>query len=361
MAIYIGAENIISPLGNTAEKNFDALRRNISAIKPSQKKAPTGEPVYLSAFDANANFTFDTLIRNCLISIKENISETVFSSDRTLLILSTTKGDLNHHTHDVIGKAVETIQTNFLFKHTPVVVSNACTSGVIAINTGANLVNAKLYDHVIVVGCDVISDFVVNGFQSLFAISKSGGCTPYDKHRTGITLGEACAGVVLSKDRSVFKQTPVQFVEGTSSNDANHISGPSRTGEGLYRTVKRTLELSGVSVKEIDFISAHGTATLYNDDMESEAFDLLKMNTIPLNSFKGYFGHTLGAAGIIETAICIQCMRHDTLIKSYGFKEEGTPKKINVIAENKITKVNTILKTASGFGGSNASLILKKI
>lgn len=360
MDIYIGAENIISPLGNTAEKNFDALCQNISGIKKVKKKGVNTEFVYLSMFDPSLDITFDSLLKNCLTSIRENISEDVFLSDKTLLILSTTKGDIKNNTHNVIGRSIANLKQSFSLKHTPLVVSNACTSGIIAINTGANLISAGTYENVIVLGCDIISDFVLNGFQSLFAISKS-SCAPFDKDRAGITLGEACAGLVLSNKKSLFKRSPMKFIEGTSSNDANHISGPSRTGEGLYRTVKKTLELAGLNDKDIDFISAHGTATIYNDDMESVAFDRLKMQDIPLNSFKGYFGHTLGAAGIIETAMCIQCMRNNILIKSYGFNDHGTAKKINVISKNKPAQLNTVLKTSSGFGGCNGSLILKKI
>ena len=152
----------------------------------------------------------------------------------------------------------------------------------------------------------------------------------------------------------------MEYMDGSSSNDANHISGPSRTGDGLFRTVKKTLQFSNVNEKEIDFISAHGTGTIFNDEMESIAFDRLKMNAIPMNSLKGYFGHTLGAAGVIETAICLQSMRNNLLIKNLGFENQGTPKQINILTENKTLEVKTVLKTASGFGGCNASLILRK-
>lgn len=360
MTIYIGAESIISPLGNTAEENFAALSKNISGIKkfelPGFEKG-----VYLSKLtNANSTNLYDTLLIDCLNSVKSKISADIFSSDKTLLILSTTKGDMKRELVDTIERSVLNLQKVFFLKHTPLVVSNACASGVIAINTGAKYIKGGLYDNVIVIGCDIISDFVLLGFQSLFAISEN-PCAPFDKNRTGITLGEGCAAVVLSNSKSVFKENPIQYIEGTSSNDANHISGPSRTGEGLYRSVKNTMELAGINKNEIDFICAHGTATMYNDDMEATAFDRLEMNDIPVNSLKGYFGHTLGTAGVIETAICLQSMKNNTLIKSFGFKEEGTEKKINIITENKPAKINTVLKTSSGFGGCNASLILKKI
>ena len=112
---------------------------------------------------------------------------------------------------------------------------------------------------------------------------------------------------------------------------------------------------------DIDFISAHGTGTIYNDEMESIAFDRSNLTPIPLNSFKGYFGHTLGAAGVIETAISMQMLRNQMLIKSPGFETTGTSKELNIVKENKPANLRTILKTASGFGGGNASLLIQKI
>lgn len=356
MNIYIGAENIITPLGTTAGENFSALYKNFSGIK---KFGFDNKDIYLSKFsNIDANHSFDSLLSSCLDVIKSCLSRDVFSSDKTLLVLSTTKGNIENGVVDAIGRSINNLQSKFSFKHT-LVVSNACASGVIAINTGANLIRSRVYENVIVLGCDIISDFVLYGFKSLFAISEN-PCTPFDKDRTGITLGEGCAGLVLSANRSVFNEVPMKYVEGTSSNDANHISGPSRTGEGLYRTIKKTLELAGMGEREVDFISAHGTATVYNDDMESVAFDRLNMNHIPLNSFKGYFGHTLGAAGVIETAMCLQSMRNSMLIKSLGFKNHGTVKQMNVLTENRPASIDTVLKTSSGFGGCNASLILKR-
>ncbi|MBC7864990.1 MAG: beta-ketoacyl synthase [Bacteroidia bacterium] len=358
--MYIGAENIISPLGSTAEENFGALSKNSSGIKKTEAAGFDKKSIFFSRFAENTNdFSFDALLKNCLKNVRSKISPDIFSSEKTLLILSTTKGDIKSENVNPIGKSVSELQNSFELKHAPIVVSNACASGVIAINTAANFIRAGVYETIIVAGCDVISDFVTYGFECLFAISDK-PCAPFDKNRTGITLGEGCAAVVLSSHKTIFNVEPMRFIEGTSGNDANHISGPSRTGEGLYRTVKKTLELAGITEKDIDFISAHGTATVFNDDMESVAFDRLNMQHIPLNSLKGYYGHTLGAAGIIETAICLQSMRNNTLIKSMGFEEEGTVKKINIISENKKLSLETVLKTSSGFGGVNASLLLKK-
>lgn len=360
MKIYIGAENIISPIGNTAEENFVAACDQQSGIRKIKVEGMDKGEIFLSKFSNTLEtHSFESLIRKCLVGMLADLNETILDSAKTILIISTTKGDLLNELSDPMGKSISNLKHSLSLKHCPIVVSNACASGVIAINTGAQLIRAGMYENAIVVGCDLISDFIVRGFQSLFAISEK-PCTPFDKERSGITLGEGCAGLVLSLKKNIFRKTPMHYVNGSSSNDANHISGPSRTGEGLFRTVKKTLALAQMSEQDIDFISAHGTATGFNDDMESIAFERLKMNAIPLNSFKAYFGHTLGAAGVMETALCIQSMRNNTLIKSLGFTNLGTTEKMNVLSENRNVEIETVLKTSSGFGGCNGSLILKK-
>jgi 3-oxoacyl-[acyl-carrier-protein] synthase-1 len=147
---------------------------------------------------------------------------------------------------------------------------------------------------------------------------------------------------------------------GSSSNDANHISGPSRTGAGLQIAIRHALTASQISPDQIHMISAHGTATDYNDEMEAKAFSSTGLGTTPINSFKGYIGHTLGAAGVIETAILLQAMRNDMLIRSAGYETHGLTRDINIIRETEQSTMNTCLKTASGFGGSNAALLLQK-
>jgi len=357
--IFIGAENAITPLGNSVEENFQSLCDGVSGIRLYKNAGFNKEDVYLSKTSFDTEHLFQTLLENCLEGLKSRIDTSIIKSPKTILILSTTKADVQNHLVDAIEISTAKLKEQLELFQPPIVVCNACTSGLQAINLAADFITAGLYEHAIVVGCDVISDFILYGFQSLFAISNE-PCKPFSEHRKGLTLGEACAVVVLSKSEAVYQQTPMQYIAGSSSNDANHISGPSRTGEGLYRSVVKTLAAAQMNSNDIDFISAHGTATVYNDEMESIAFDRLAMNNIPLNSFKGYFGHTLGAAGVLETVICMQSLRKNLLIKSMGYTEPGTSKALDLLIENKHTDVNTILKTASGFGGANASLIISK-
>ena len=149
----------------------------------------------------------------------------------------------------------------------------------------------------------------------------------------------------------------MKIVNGASANDANHISGPSRTGDGLFKAVSETLKISNIKP---DTINAHGTATPFNDEMESIAFERAGLTDIPVNSLKGYYGHTLGAAGVLETIITLEAAANNRLIKSAGFSEQGVSGKIQLIKEHTSKEVKAVLKTASGFGGCNGAALFVK-
>ncbi|MCE7041531.1 beta-ketoacyl synthase N-terminal-like domain-containing protein [Dyadobacter sp. CY312] len=359
--IYIGAEEMISPLGNDAKATFSAVSEGLSGISLVHKAGLNQTDIHLATIPGlTVSRAFENLIVAILKLVANNVDPDTVASDRTLVIISSTKGGLKDSIADPFADVADTILQEFNLAHQPLIISNACISGVLAINTAGNFVRSGHYDHVIVIGCDVISDFVIYGFQSLFAVSDK-PCAPFDSGRAGVTLGEACSAVVISNNPQIYRDRPYSLLIGTSANDANHISGPSRTGEGLYRSVSRTMAQNGISPADIDFISAHGTGTLYNDEMESIAFDRLGLVDVPLNSLKGYFGHTLGAAGVLETAVSIQSMRNGLLLKSMGYIEKGTSVALNVIEESKNTQIRTVLKTASGFGGGNASLLIQDL
>lgn len=362
--VFIGAENIISPLGETAEENFSALLDNQSGLRLVAKAGNRDEALYISIINELEGFR---PVQESIKSINHSLSQVnqqELETSRTVLILSTTKGEINLLANGTpeeaaLGNYKEKISAEYPWIKETILISNACVSGVLAIATAHDLIASNNADHVIVSGADMLSEFTLAGFQSFFAISDS-PCKPFDKNRTGINLGEGAASIILSKSDHLFKGKFFKSLGGSSANDANHISGPSRTGEGLFRTISKTLERANVHAEEIDFLSAHGTGTAYNDEMESIAFERIGLIHTPLHSLKGSLGHTFGAAGIIETAICLQSMRNNKMIASAGFEESGTSKKINVLTNHENKELNTVLKTASGFGGCNASIIIQR-
>lgn len=383
MKVYSVADNIISPLGFDTAQNFSALSKTESGIvRISDSRlypegffgAQIGLDLINQAFDSAAEQARFTLLEQLFILSIQNVLETVPGIDKNklLLILSTTKGNIdllnNKKSSEIGAERVEiaqmasTINQYFGLPHAPVTVSNACISGISALLVGKRMIQMGLYDHVLVAGGDILSEFTISGFQCLKAISDE-PCRPYDAERKGVTLGEACGTLLLSKDPGLcnHRHSLSILAGGGQSNDANHISGPSRTGKGLKIAIEKALKSAQVEKEDIAYINAHGTATSFNDEMEAIAFDDLGMQDIPLNSLKGYFGHTLGAAGLIETIMSIWQLNEDLLLKTEGYEKLGVSRKINVLSENQRTEgLHYILKTASGFGGCNAALVIEK-
>jgi 3-oxoacyl-[acyl-carrier-protein] synthase-1 len=309
------------------------------------------------------NSKFEVLCQQVLQQLTAKVS---LDSDRTIFLLSTTKGNISfleqgQHNHPRIDlhPTAAYLADMFGFKH-KAVVCNACISGVMTLLIAKRMIEKGKYDHAVVVGADVLSRFVISGFQSLQALS-SEMCRPFDVQRKGINLGECAAGVVLSAHENLISGKSNTWIAGGGlSNDANHISGPSRTGEELGSAIQQAFDEANVSKQDIDFVSAHGTATLYNDEMEAKAFNFTKLDQVPLNSLKGYYGHTLGAAGVLETILSSESLKQDALIPTAGFDQIGVSQPVNVIRKLLHQPLKTCLKTASGFGGCNAAIILKK-
>jgi 3-oxoacyl-[acyl-carrier-protein] synthase-1 len=369
--IYLVSDNITSPIGSTTGENFSQLKKNISGIQLHDDKNLSDGPFYASLFDRDgpfkkANNTYTSFERLLIASISETLHESGLdvTGKKTILIISSTKGNIDLlETNELDPKRIamhtsaKLIADHFGFVNRPLVVSNACISGLLAILTGKRLIQSGQCETAVIAGADIISKFVLSGFQSFQAISPE-PCKPFDKDRKGISLGEGAATIILSSDKRY--ANGIQVKGGAVSNDANHISAPSRTGEELGYIMKRSIENSALSVKDIDFISAHGTATLYNDEMEAKAISIAGLSSVPINSLKGYYGHTLGAAGLIESIISIRSLKENIVLPSKGFEQmdPGT----NVHVNNRILHMplQNCIKTASGFGGCNAAVVFSK-
>jgi 3-oxoacyl-[acyl-carrier-protein] synthase-1 len=164
--------------------------------------------------------------------------------------------------------------------------------------------------------------------------------------------------MLLTTDKEILKcKQPMQVLGSASSNDANHISGPSRTGAELADAVNKAIEYSQIEKEELAFIASHGTATIYNDEMESKAFERAGLKDTPLFSLKSTFGHTLGASGLVESVIAIHALKEGVVLPNYNYEQKGVSGKINVSTECKKTVKKYALKTASGFGGCNAAIV----
>ncbi len=239
------------------------------------------------------------------------------------------------------------------------VISNACISGVSAIVAARRMILYGVCDNVIVVGADTQNRFITSGFASFKSLSPE-LCRPYDISRCGLNLGEACGAMLLT--REPMTEDAVAVSGGAATDDANHISGPSRTGDGLFFAIRKAMYEAGISHEQVDQLQMHGTATAYNDEMESKAATLAGLQDVPVQSLKPYFGHTMGASGVIETIIAAEELKRGICIGTPGFSKLGVPMPLNVSAENRKlpgAKVLRCVKTASGFGGTNAAVALE--
>ena len=372
--IYITDYNCVTPLGLDVESNWKALLDGKSGVALHQV-SDNLEAFFVSKIDSQKleeefkkffdNQDFTRLEKMFLLSLKPLVEKHPIS-DETAFILSTTKGNISllKNKKDLpegvyLSKMAQKLADYFGFKTKPIVVSNACVSGVMAISVAKNMIQAGKYKDAFVIAGDEISEFVISGFNSFQAIG-SELCKPYDKNRNGINLGEATAAMYITSTPSETEKLRFKVLGDSAINDANHISGPSRTGDGLFASIQNAMKEAKVSADQIDFISAHGTATLYNDEMEAIAFNRMELQNVPLNSMKGYYGHCLGASGLLESIISMESSLHNTLIPSKNFEEMGVSQDLNIIKENQPAEIKYILKTASGFGGCNAAIVLEK-
>lgn len=375
---YIIADNIISPLGETSEENYlsvKAGRSGIRAYEPGTCNIPEGfyASLLFEDFETLALRSAQKAIANAQKNI-ENAQKDIgnkqkaigngrleLKGKRTAFILSSTKGNIEENIS--LADSAQRIASQLGIDAKPIVVCNACISGLSASILGNRLIDSGLYDAAIVCGCDTPRQFILSGFQSLKALSPE-PCRPFDMERMGLNLGEAAATLILSKN-------PIQgnswrMGDGFIRNDAFHISTPSKTADGLYLSLQRTLESYTKEIsstcKQIDlkahlaFINAHGTATLFNDQMESVAIGRAGLSDLPANAYKSFWGHTMGAAGILETIISMKAIDDDTILGTRGFSELGVSGKMNICAENRPTDKKGFIKMLSGFGGCNATI-----
>lgn len=374
--IYITETNCITPLGFDVETNIEAILRGDSGIQLHNDISLMPSSFYASIIhDEKINSAFakistetkySRLEKMMILALEPIIKKSgVKLNSKTAFILSTTKGNVtalkndsvesfNNAYLDVLAKNISDF---FGFQTQPIVVSNACVSGILAVSIAKRMIQSELFDSIFIVAGDEVSEFVLSGFNAFQAMSDL-PCKPYSKNRTGVSLGEATAAVLVSAEA---KNAKIKVIGDSSINDANHISGPSRTGEGLFRSIQNALKEAQIDANKLDYISAHGTATPFNDEMEAIAFSRLGLQNVSINSLKGFYGHTLGASGLLETVIAIESANQNMLFESKGFDEIGVSETINVIDKNEEATIEYFLKTASGFGGCNTAVVFEKL
>lgn len=357
--VYVIGEGLVTPLGNSPEGVLEAVRSGKSAIR---EHPGWPEPYMASLLERSGHHQAPSFFEHIeLEAASKAVSASGIdpSGSRVGLVLSTIKGNVEAIDSEDVSLAVPAgwLARSLGIATLPVVVSNACISGLAALVQGMRMIRSGAYDHVVVVGAEVQSRFIVTGFQSLKALSPT-PCRPFDAARDGLNLGEAAAAVVLSKMPGGDRPSAWELVEGCIRNDANHISGPSRTGEGSYKALRAVL--GHCTLEELAFVNVHGTATRYNDEMEAIALGRAGLQDVPVNALKGCFGHTMGAAGVLETIVSMHACEAGVVLPTKGFGELGVSCPVSVSAQERSTRKTAFIKLLSGFGGVNGALLLRK-
>jgi 3-oxoacyl-[acyl-carrier-protein] synthase II len=243
--------------------------------------------------------------------------------------------------------------------------STACASGATSLGIGADLLHAGTATAVMAGGVDILCRFVMHGFNRMRSLTRD-EVRPFDRRRNGLLLGEG-AGIVVLERESVARQRgaePLGFLRGHAScAEGSHITAPDDEGAGLEHTVRLAMHNAGVDREQIDFISAHGTGTPANDRVETRVFKRVlgpRAYSIPVNSIKAHMGHTMGAAAILETIMCLLAWRYGQVPPTLNYGEPDPDCDLDYVPETaRAYRPRISLKTAVGFAGCNACLVLE--
>ncbi len=241
------------------------------------------------------------------------------------------------------------------------VISTACSSSAKALASGARLLNAGLADAVIVGGADSLCAFTIAGFGSLESLSVD-RCNPFSANRKGINIGEGAALFVMSREPG-----PVKLLGWGESSDAHHMSAPEPSGAGAGSALLQALQQANLEPHQIDYINLHGTATPQNDAMEARIVHEIFGDAVPVSSTKAMTGHTLGAAGAIEAAICWLSLvqNPENVFPAHWFDGEIDTNMPNILLVQPGQKASRpmqyIVSQSFAFGGSNAAICLGRV
>ena len=370
----------ICAVGSSIEALKSALRGNKSGLRPSKRfENPRYQSSVVGEVEWNGEGTAQddpaySLASEALSQARDEGGELLgkVRAERIGLVLSTTKANIEaierladrRHCSEKARRHLQAdilaadLATEFGARGPVQCISLACISGLVAIQQGVKMIQRGDADAVFVAGVDHLSAFVVAGFSALKALDPI-GCRPFDQERCGLSPGESGAAIVLMRAAELVR--PAVTIRGWGgSNDANHMTGPARDGAGLATAIRTALNASELQSDQIGWVNAHGTATQYNDAMEFKALRSVFGDCCPpINGFKGMVGHTLGAAGVLETILCVLAMKEGLLPGTPRLKinAEGAPASL-VHEPRSFDGVNHVLKLNVGFGGVNSALVL---
>lgn len=373
--IYRIADNVFTPAGNDSLTLYRDLLEGVAAT--ALHKSCGGVSDYFASVFAEGQIPmtdgmsrFESLMTASISAANDSLRLDL-ASDRVIFVISTTKGNISmlrredgftRDTSLLLYESALSVTRHFGNPNPPVVISNACISGLSAQIQAHRLITRGECDYAVVCGADLICDFIISGFQSFKALSST-RAKSFDASRNGLNLGEAAATIIYASAKAAAVHCAqaaingkyVCYCAGAITNDANHISGPSRTAEGLFRALDALSE--SISEHHPGLVCCHGTATVYNDEMEAIALSRAGLDKLPINALKERLGHTLGAAGVLEVVLSMYQMCYGRIIPVTEYSECGVSVPLDVVCSERDFEGDSFIKTISGFGGCNAAAL----
>lgn len=367
---YITDYDMLTPYGRGAETLWKGIVSGRDAISEVERFDTSNFRSSRAGIIKGLSYHNDESLVMQMLSLI--ITPSCVPSD-SVLLLSSTKGEVDLMEKEAIaggndpdigglsgllGKVRALCGTN----GRGLLVSAACVSSSAALAHAASMIQSGEVDVATVVACDAVTEFVYSGFSSLMALDES-HARPFDRDRAGLGIGEAAAYAVLMSGERLMQENrrACARIDGWGlAADANHMTGPSRTGESLYLAVCKALEKASIQPDDIGSVNAHGTGTLFNDSMEMKAYKrAFGSRARPVYSVKGAIGHSMGAAGIIEVLLCIASLREGRAPATVNLEHPDPEAEgwANTEAVD-IAPDGYALSTNAGFGGVNSALVI---
>jgi 3-oxoacyl-[acyl-carrier-protein] synthase-1 len=396
--VYITGIGIISAIGRSASEVFKSLRGGRSGIGEitlfdtihkgslpvAEVKATTRQLLEMAGFLERKDFTRTALLG--IIAAREAMASANLDEQFRMsagLVSATTVGGMDRSEDfyrrylenpgrgklaDIIGhdcgESAERIALACGITGFATTISTACSSSANSVMLAARLIASGRFDCMIAGGTDAVTQFTLNGFNTLMILDKT-GCRPFDEHRAGLTLGEAAAFLVLESENSILRRgiRPLAILAGyANANDAYHQTASSPDGMGAYLAMTKALESAALDPAMIGYINVHGTGTENNDLSEGTAIQrIYGSNVPPFSSTKPFTGHTLGAAGAVEAVISVLSLQHGMIFPNLNW--ETPMKELSLKPETALRTgigIRHVLSNSFGFGGNNSTLIFSK-
>ena len=249
------------------------------------------------------------------------------------------------------------VQRYLELRSVSVAISTACSSSAKVFASAQRLIEAGFADAAVVGGVDSLCLTTLYGFASLELLSRE-PCRPCDTHRDGISIGEAAGFALLERMGS--GEGGVVLAGYGESCDAYHMSSPHPGGEGARKAMEEALDRAGIASTDVGYVNMHGTGTPANDRIEDEAIHRIFGDSVPCSSTKGWTGHTLGAAGIVEAIVVANCLEHGYVPGSLNVREIDPAFKSQIVLEPEARELRYVLSNSFGFGGNNCCLLFGK-